>query len=560
MKTDYEKMGKEALERLAGTTADVRACQEAVLAEILDKNKDTVIGRKFGFSRIRTVEEYRKAVPEEAYEEYKPYIRRMLAGETNVLTRADAVHFCITSGSTDEPKYIPLTEEDIRIHYIYAYSAVFGMIREAYPDVPTEKLFPKIFQVGEFVKTWLPDGRMSGIRSSSLYQWLDRNGAFDASDYCVPKEVLFPEQVEDLTYVRARFALAEPEVRTIWGVFVHRIVGMMGYMEKNWQMLLEDMERGSVSPQAGISREWECFLKERLEPDPGRAAELRSLSGGSLREGMIRKIWKNTRSICAIGGSTFGDYMARLKVYAEGIPVHYFAYAATEGIFGIAPGMNRPDEYLLIPESGFFEFLPEGAKEGEYRTFGMGELRKGCRYELIFTNRSGLYRYRMRDILEVTGYYETCPVVKFCYRKNQVINVADEQTNLEQMEAAVKRYEAASGGKVGENYCLYADLKSEPPRYQVFLEEPDVRPKNADALFDRCMCAENLGYKGARRNGEAGQAHVTFLPRGSFAKYERYLEKSGRQMAQIKPLRMIVTEEGKELFRKAAEVAENEAE
>ena len=31
-------------------------------------------------------------------------------------------------------------------------------------------------------------------------------------------------------------------------------------------------------------------------------------------------------------------------------------------------------------------------------------------------------------------------------------------------------------------------------------------------------------------------------------------------MAQIKPLRMIVTEEGKELFRKAAEVAENEAE
>ena len=215
MKTDYEKMGKEALERLAGTTADVRACQEAVLAEILDKNKDTVIGRKFGFSRIRTVEEYRKAVPEGAYEEYKPYIRRMLAGETNVLTRADAVHFCITSGSTDEPKYIPLTEEDIRIHYIYAYSAVFGMIREAYPDVPTEKLFPKIFQVGEFVKTWLPDGRMSGIRSSSLYQWLDRNGAFDASDYCVPKEVLFPEQVEDLTYVRARFALAEPEVRTI---------------------------------------------------------------------------------------------------------------------------------------------------------------------------------------------------------------------------------------------------------------------------------------------------------------------------------------------------------
>lgn len=559
MKTDYEKLGKEALKRLAGTIEDVTGYQKAVLAEILDKNKDTVIGRRFGFSRIRTDAEYRKAVPLGDYEDYKPYIRRMLGGETNVLTRDDAVHFCITSGSTDEPKYIPLTEEDIRIHYIYAYSAVFGMIREACPDVPTEKLFPKIFQVGEFVKTWLPDGRMSGIRSSSLYQWMDRNGGFDASDYCVPKEVLFPEQVEDLTYVRARFALAEPEVRIIWGVFVHRIVGMMGYIEKNWQMLLHDMEHGSVSPQAGISRDWEYFLKERLKPDPGRAAELKSLSGEYLRDGMIRKIWKDVRCICAIGGSTFGDYMTRLGVYAKGIPVHYFAYAATEGIFGIAPGLDRPDEYLLIPEAGFFEFLPEGAEEAD-RTLGMGELRKGERYELIFTNRSGLYRYRMKDILEVTGYYGTCPAVRFCCRKNQVINVADERTNLEQLEAAVKRYGTASGCEVGENYCLYADLKSEPPRYQVFLEEPDARPKNADALFDECMCAENLGYKGARRNGEAGRAHVTFLPRGSFEKYEKYLEENGSQMSQVKPLRMIVTEEGKELFRKAAEVAENEAE
>lgn len=34
-------------------------------------------------------------------------------------------------------------------------------------------------------------------------------GPFDASDYCVPKEVLFPEKVEDLTYVKVRFSLAE---------------------------------------------------------------------------------------------------------------------------------------------------------------------------------------------------------------------------------------------------------------------------------------------------------------------------------------------------------------
>ena len=87
---------------------------------------------------------------------------------------------------------------------------------------------------------------MCGVRSASLYQWLDREGGFDASDYCVPKEVLFPERVEDLTYMKVRFALAERGLTAIHSVFLHRAVGVLDYIREHWDLLLRDMAAGTV--------------------------------------------------------------------------------------------------------------------------------------------------------------------------------------------------------------------------------------------------------------------------------------------------------------------------
>ena len=82
---------------------------------------------------------------------------------------------------------------------------------------------------------------MCGVRSASLYQWLDRGGGFDASDYCVPKEVLFPERVEDLTYVKVRFALAERKLTAIHSVFLHRAVRVLDYIREHWNLLLRGL-------------------------------------------------------------------------------------------------------------------------------------------------------------------------------------------------------------------------------------------------------------------------------------------------------------------------------
>ena len=44
------------------------------------------------------------------------------------------------------------------------------------------------------------------------------------------------------------------------------------------------------------------------------------------------------------------------------------------------------------------------------------EVEVGKRYEVALTTNSGLYRYRMGDVVEVVGFHERCPVIAFKYR------------------------------------------------------------------------------------------------------------------------------------------------
>jgi len=547
MKTNYTELGETALARLRYTARHAERVQTELMASILRENKDTEYGMRYNFALVSSAEEYQRRVPVTKYEDYETYLAEIVKGKENVLTRKPIVYFCVSSGSTGKVKYIPLTEDEFEVFSLYAYGIVFGMVKEYYRDIPKEEVFGKIFQIGEFARTVMPDGRMNGIRSGSYYQWMDRGDAFDASDYCVPREVLFPDTLEDLTYVKARFALAERGLRAIHGVFISRVAGMMQYICKNWELLLQDMELGKVDESVTLGGRWRALVREQLLPDPARAGELRNLRREELRHGLVEKLWPGVRYILAIGGEHFPYYTECMKEYAGKIPIHHYAYAASEGIFAVSRRLNEPDSYVLLPDSGFFEFLPaDGAKEAAGRPLGMTELRTGERYEFLFTNRSGLYRYRMGDVLEVTGWYGQIPVIKFCYRRNQVLNLAGEKYNVQQLEQAVRRFSTVTGAKV-KGFCVQEEL-TDGPHYLVYLECGPRRISDGDRVLEACFCAANCEYAGCRRLNEIRRLRLEYLPEGSFERYEAYLVSKGVSIGQNKLLRILDTEEKKEFF------------
>ncbi len=541
MKTDYAALGNRALERLKSTCENADKIQNKILLEILDTNKNTEFGRKHGFSEIRSISDFQSKIPITDYGDHDKYFSRIINGEKNILTARDPIYFCVSSGTTGGEKFIPVTGADVEIQYLYDYGLVFGAVREYYGDMDETDIFGKIFQVGEFGKTYMNDGRIKGIRSGCVYLCAEKYGGFDASDYCVPKEILFPETLEEQLYIKVRFALEERELTAIHGVFINRVAGIMDYIVRNWDTLLHDMETGSISEN--LNENWRRYIAEKLPPDPERARELRGLSLDDSGRGIVRKIWKRMKYILAIGGKSFPYFTEKMLEYADGIPICHYAYAASEGVFGVAEKMNVPDRYILFPEAVFFEFIP--IKERE-KTLLMSEIKIREKYEIIFTNRSGLYRYRLGDVVEVVGRYGKAPVVKYCYRINQAINIAGEKTNCEQLSAAVRRFSELTDTRV-VGYCITEDVSEILPRYLLYME-CDAFPENADEILESCMREANFEYRCCGQMNEIAPLKVEFLRAGSFQAYEQQLADSGKPMGQNKLLHFLDTEEKKKFF------------
>ncbi|MBU0627099.1 GH3 auxin-responsive promoter family protein [Patescibacteria group bacterium] len=58
--------------------------QESIIFGLLDKCKDTVFGRKYGFKDINTIEEFQDAVPISHYKDFERWITYMLKGEKDI--------------------------------------------------------------------------------------------------------------------------------------------------------------------------------------------------------------------------------------------------------------------------------------------------------------------------------------------------------------------------------------------------------------------------------------------------------------------------------------------
>lgn len=552
MKTDYAELGKRALERLRTTCENADEVQNKILFDILDKNKDTEFGKKHGFSEIKTIADFQNKIPVSEHGDYDETISRVISGEENVLTAQDPIYFCVSSGTTGDEKFIPVTGADVEIQYLYDYGLVFGAVREYYGDTDETDIFGKIFQIGEFGKTFMDDGRIKGIRSGCVYLCAEKYGGFDASDYCVPKEILFPETLKDQLYIKVRFALAERELTAIHGVFINRVAGVMEYIVQNWDMLLRDTETGEISEN--LSENARRYISENLPPNPERARELRNIPRENLSRGIVKKIWEKMKYILAIGGESFPYFTEKMLEYADGVPVCHYAYAASEGVFGVAEKMNVPDRYILFPEAVFFEFAP--IKEPS-KLLLMSEIKIGEKYEIIFTNRSGLYRYRLGDVVEIVGRHGKAPVVKYCYRINQAINIAGEKTNCEQLSAAVRRFSEITRTDVA-GYCVCEDNSETIPRYLFYIElSQNHVVDNAAEILENCMRGANSDYRSCAQMNEIAPLRLEFLRQDSFRSYEQRLADLGKPMGQSKLLHFLDTEEKKRFFAERALKKEN---
>src|SRR5664279_5388176 len=111
------------------------ATQRNVLQNLVTQAQYTEFGRKYSFSKLFTIKDFKNRVPIHEYDDIKPYILRMMDGEENVLWNTPVKWFAKSSGTTsDKSKFIPMSEESLYDNHFKASKDVLSNYYKNFPS------------------------------------------------------------------------------------------------------------------------------------------------------------------------------------------------------------------------------------------------------------------------------------------------------------------------------------------------------------------------------------------------------------------------------------------
>jgi len=86
--------------------------QDELIKKLINQARHTEFGKKYEFESIRTLDIFKSRVPISTYEDFFPYIQRLMHGEQNILWPSEVRWFAKSSGTTNaRSKFIPVTPE-----------------------------------------------------------------------------------------------------------------------------------------------------------------------------------------------------------------------------------------------------------------------------------------------------------------------------------------------------------------------------------------------------------------------------------------------------------------
>ena len=536
------KLGRKALHDLDENSRNAERLSKELLFKLLEENKDTEYGKKYDFANIHSVEEYKQKVPYSSYDDYEPYIRRMVKnGEKNLISSAEPKHYALSSGTVGVPKHIPVSQAELDKYSKYGTAMLFGVANEYYKNTKGRGLSGakglnnielKLMET----ELGVPKGAITGTLLKPIKKYINHLQAAPWEVCCPPTEI-------NGKYFKSLFALSVRDLNFFDSAFMTGLVDIMDYIRDNWEMLCSDIEQGRINESMDIPDELRKTLEDMLGADKDRADELRREFEKGFDTPIIPRIWPNLRFIGAIGTGGFFTYVKKMRRYSgKNIPFINLCYAASESFMAVA--RRTGDEYfVLIPEGGFYEFIPMN-QDDENLTLTIDQLEVGEDYEIVITNLSGFYRYRIKDVVRVTGFYNESPLIQFVYRKSQMLSIAGEKTNEEAVRWSIGQFMKETGVRVSD-YSIYGDLDTKPGHYVLFMEPdqvilPEDVEKYREVIEEKLMQA-NPSYGEKIRTGILGKTELIFVQQQTYQLYRDMMIMKGVSQNQLKPVRVIDT-------------------
>ncbi|MFZ1527923.1 MAG: GH3 auxin-responsive promoter family protein [Ferruginibacter sp.] len=419
------------------------AAQRDVLQHLVTCAQYTEFGKKYGFSSLFNLKEYKKKIPIYDYDSLKPYIERMMQGEENLLWNEPVYWFAKSSGTTsDKSKFIPVSNESLQDNH---YKANKDVLTNYYKNFPSSDLLTGKGLVvgGSHQISKLNDEIQYGDLSAVLMQNTPFWGQW----------------------------LRTPELS----------IALLDEWEEKIEKLAQATANENVTSLAGVPT-WTLLLLKRILAIKGKEK--------------IAEVWPNLE-LYIHGGVSFVPYREQFEKII-GKKINYLeVYNASEGFFA-AQEKPADDGMTLFTEHGiFYEFMPvdEYGKENP-KTVGLNEVQLNKNYAPVISTTGGLWRYLIGDTVQFTSlnpyrikvsgrlkhYMNAFGEEVIVNNSDHAIAIACEKTN-----AIVNDYTAApvyfSEGSNGAHEWLI-EFEKKPADLQHFITELDNALKSINSDYE----------------------------------------------------------------------------
>ena len=358
--------------------------QEELLMNLIQRSKNTVLGKKYEFSSINSYATFAERIPIATYEELQPLIERTRQGEQNVFWEEPIKWFAKSSGTTNaKSKFIPVSNEALEdCHYKGSKDLLCMYLNN---NENSELFLGKSLRLGG---------------SSQIYE--DNNTFFG-----------------DLSAILI-------ENMPIWADFSSTPsskISLMSEWETKIAAIINETKNENVTSFAGVPS-WMLVLMNKMLEETGK--------------GNLFELWPNLE-VYFHGGVNFEPYREQYKKILPKKDFKYYEiYNASEGFFAIQDLNNSSDLLLMLDYGIFYEFIPmDTFGTPDQKVIRLADVELFKNYALVITTNSGLWRYLIGDTVRFTSLNPYR--IRVTGRTKHHINVFGEELMVENTDQAIAK-------------------------------------------------------------------------------------------------------------------------
>jgi hypothetical protein len=179
--------------------------------------------------------------------------------------------------------------------------------------------------------------------------------------------------------------------------------------------------------------------------------------------------------------------------------------------------------------SHFLELLPQDAPD---RPITIERAESDAIYEVVLTTSGGLYRYRLRDLVRVEGFYRRAPVLSFVGRADHASDLVGEKLTPAFVESALAAARHQAG--VDPEFAMLAPVWGSPPHYRLFVDAPPPQANRLAQALERQL-TRSYHYALCRSLGQLAAIDAAPID-GAARRYEQVCVERGQRAGTIKPV------------------------